>query len=70
MAHNEYVTLRDVEIGIESASGLAVSVEIDGEHYWVPLSQVRAMHKDSRTHNSDSIEVSRWWLDRNEIETE
>ena len=57
----ELVTFEDVEIGMESQSGLAVSVEIKGEHYWVPLSQVTEMHRDPRKHDSDRIVVTAWW---------
>ena len=61
----ELITFGNVEIGVESNSGLAVSVEIDGTHYWVPLSQVTEMHRDDRTHNADKIVVTAWWAKKN-----
>ena len=58
---NEVVSFDNVEIGMESASGLAVSVEIDGAQFWIPLSQVTEMHRDPRTRHSDRIVVAQWW---------
>ena len=64
MSRDDYVTIAGVDIGMESNSGKAVSVKINDEWHWIPLSQVRAMHKNSRVHDEDSIEVSRWFADK------
>lgn len=67
---SKFVRVEGVEIGIESGSGLAVSVYFpdlgdavdDAAHRWVPLSQVNSMRRDRATHNNDMIEVASWWL--------
>lgn len=57
----ELTVFEDVDIGTESQSGLAVSVEIEGEHFWVPLSQVTEMHRDPRVRGQDRIVITAWW---------
>jgi len=62
------VTLKNVEIGIESKSGKAVCVKIGDEWKWIPLSVVNAMHRSSKSHDSDSIEIERWFADKEGLE--
>lgn len=57
---DNFVTLSNVEIGIDSPSGLAVRIRFEGEWEWVPYSQLRALHRDKRVVGNDSIEVAAW----------
>lgn len=58
----DYVEFSDCDVGIESKSGLAVSLSLDGGStwHWIPLSQVEEIHRDPRVHNHDRIKMSRW----------
>lgn len=69
MAYGEYVTLEGVEIGEDSDSGLAFSCLINMTQYWVPYSQTKALHRNRAAKNASSIEVTLWWVEKNEIET-
>ena len=64
MSHG-YVKLTGVEVGVDSNSGAAVSVEINGEHCWVPYSQIKSITRDKRVHNNDTIEVASWLAEKN-----
>jgi hypothetical protein len=72
MAHHEqqYVRIKNCEVGVDSRSGLAFSCEIDGDHFWVPYSQCRRRDINDKTHNEDTIEVIKWWCEKNELEGE
>lgn len=61
---SDYVTLTEVEVGRESPFGEAVRVKIGNVHHWLPLSQVRAIHRNTRVRDGDSIEVARWLADK------
>lgn len=62
-----------IEIGIESKSGLAVSVYFpdlgephdDVAHLWVPLSQVTYMRRNNKVERDDAIEIADWWCRKN-----
>lgn len=61
---DDYVTIEDVEIGIDTDSGLAFHCKINDEWVFVPYSQVRARH-NSKNQGCDSIEVARWLAEKN-----
>ena len=61
------VLLENVVIGVDSPSGLAVSVEIEGEWHWLPYSQITEVHRHPTAHNSDSIRISRWLAEKKEL---
>lgn len=65
MSEGDYVTLENVEVGIDSNTGAAFSCKINGKHEWVPYSQTRARHINKRVHDADSIEVKRWLAEKN-----
>lgn len=64
----EYVTIEGVQIGDDTESGLAFQCVIDDDVYYVPYSQTRARHRNERVKNGDSIEVTRWWAEKEEID--
>jgi hypothetical protein len=65
---DRYVRVTDCSIGDDSPSGLAFSCRIDGEHFWVPYSQVRKRTVNSKIVGADSFEVATWWADKNEVD--
>ena len=65
---DKYVRIENCEVGIDSNSGLAFSVEIEEQFYWVPYSQCRKRVINDKARNSDSIEVAAWWAEKNGIE--
>ena len=67
MVRDDTVVLKNVEIGIESASGKAVKVKADGEWKWIPLSVVHSMHRNPRVCGEDSIVIARWFAEQEEL---
>ena len=65
MSRDMYVTIENVDIGVDSNSGAAVSIEINGEHHWVPYSQIKALHRDTKVHGNDKFEVKLWLAEKN-----
>lgn len=61
---DEYVTLYDVEVGINSSSGKAISVKVNDEWKWIPLSLVNSIHRNPRVRGEDAIEVARWFVEK------
>ncbi len=70
MPNDKYVKISDCSIGADSASGLAFSCRIDGKHFWVPYSQVRKRSVNSKVKDADSFEITSWWAERQEIESD
>lgn len=58
------VTLKNVDVGIDSTSGKAVSVEIDGVWKWIPYSVVEKIERNQRVHGEDSIVIARWFAEK------
>ena len=65
MSRDMYVMIENVDIGVDSNSGAAVSIEIDGKHCWVPYSQIKALHRDKKVHGNDKFEVTLWLAEKN-----
>lgn len=58
--------IRHCKVGGESTSGLAVYLTTDdGEDYWVPLSLVNRISRDSRMDFQDEIDIEDWWCRKN-----
>ena len=70
MSDSKFVCISGVEIGKDSASGLAFACEIDGETTWVPYSQCRARHINKKLCGADSIEIPAWLAEKNGWEGE
>lgn len=70
MPNDKFVRVSDISIGADSRTGMAFHIEAEsGDGFWVPYSVCR---KRTVTHNKlqDSIEVTAWWCEKNEIEGE
>lgn len=57
---DKFVEFKEIEIGIDSDSGLAVSVKIDEEWHWIPYSQIEEIDRDPRSQRNDRVVMSRW----------
>lgn len=69
MPNDDVVAFKGVELGQESASGLAVRVKIKGEWKWVPLSQVDYMKRDKASKDNDEIHIKRWFAEKEGLES-
>lgn len=58
---DETVLVECDSVGKESRSGLALSVVIEGEQKWIPLSQVEEVHRDG---DPPSIRVAKWFAEK------
>jgi hypothetical protein len=61
---DECIELKEVEVGVDSDSGLAVSVKIEDEWHWIPYSQVEEIHRDPRSHDNDRIVITKWLAEK------
>ena len=59
--HTDDVTFSEVEVGEDSASGLAVRVRFEDELLWVPYSQMQKIERDPKVKGQDKITVTSWW---------
>lgn len=66
----QYVRVENVEIGVDSNSGLSYSVKIDGKWLWCPYSVTRKREINPKVNGQDVVEIERWWLERNNVEVE
>jgi len=57
---SECVTFSEVEIGIDSESGKAVSIKIEDEWHWIPYSQIEELVRDPNSRNNDKVVMTRW----------
>ena len=64
-----YVSITGMTIGDDSRSGDAFLITTEERDYWVPYSVCQKRHL-THCKGMDSIEVERWWADKNELESE
>lgn len=67
---DKYVRITDCEVFEDSESGKAFRCGINGNLVWVPYSQCRARHINKKVHGDDTIEVTAWWAEKNDLDGE
>lgn len=64
---SECVTFSDVEIGIDSTSGKAVSIKIEDEWHWIPYSQIEELHRNRYDGSGEFVVMTKWIAQQKEL---